>query len=459
MYWQRYVFVAMEGPEGAGLKRLMRAHPVRLFTPEAAEPAGAAGTLDFVTRARTLPAAYWGGGPVSAARWEAWKEAVQASEHAFWPVCLMGATLVYLQELRGTPLLDQHLEELRMQANSKLQASPCPLLFVSVPASAALADDDGQGSALPCLPAEVQRAVLDMLDSVQRAQCRRVCPLWDALIGTEWRVIWVSFAHQRLVDADGKATTPDEAGWQRSAYLVGMCLWKCLRETTQTIVISNAVQQWQNNGLGDCLDLLDWLLREQEWDDDVRVVMQRFHWELDGPLTDELHAAAAAVERVVWLKGTFSGPVEHFRRVPVPLCYSHVDDEDDDEEELPVHADLSHLLEAYLAEPEGEERARLLQWLRDAAEQPADSADRQRIDKILHYCQEQDPRVLAKYGDVAWTVDALQADQLGRLTKLTLCALQREMRAPSADRPAAGSPAYSYGDSPAYSPSSPPPSP
>ncbi|XP_055350313.1 uncharacterized protein LOC129596931 [Paramacrobiotus metropolitanus] len=451
MFWKRYIFLEMQLSEtegGVKVKRLLRAHPVRLLGPGLPEAAEVVGKGDFVTRSRALPANYWGGGPVSAALWEAWKEAVQASELAFWPVSLVGDTLVYLQELLETPLLDGHLEELLVQATKKLQPPPPTLPAVMETAS--------EETRMSVLPVEVLRDVLDMLDTVQRVKCRRVWALWDAVVGTEWRVIWVSFAHQRLVDAAGKATTAEEAAWQRSAYLVGMCLWKCLTEDTETIIVTNAVQQRHNTGLEDCFSLVSNLLHDLQVDDDPdpTMIIHNFHWELydvmmedvhgaaaalehfhgdmDDVLDeDQLHAAAAAVERVVWVDGTFGGPVEHFRREPVRYAVSYrcaeaVDVYGSGEPDY-WHLHLRAVLETDLPSAETPDGERMLaDWLSQAAASP----DCRRVDRIVRLCQEEDPRVLVQYGNVPWQVEDVQGTAgVRKLTRLARCALQREMTA------------------------------
>ncbi|XP_055352981.1 uncharacterized protein LOC129598918 [Paramacrobiotus metropolitanus] len=429
LFCGRYIFVDMQLDKGI-VRRLMRAHSVRL-----AESANAPissrdiGIYDFVTRACTPPADYWGGDCVTAPLWDAWKEAVEASKYEFWPVCVMGRTLVYLLEVLEPPLEDEQLEKLMADARSRLQQQSyqLPAPFEPPP------DVEGrhQAEVLSLLPAEILRQVLDMLDTVQRAQCRRVCALWSDLIGTDERVIWVSFSHQRLIDRDGIATTPNEAEWCRSAYLVGMCLWKCLRRTPQTIIISNASQQHPNHSpLGNCFDLIDSIQHELDPEEPVTVIVYKFHWDLGTGLDEDLHAAASAVYGcMVWKDGTFSGPGEHFRREPIKygVTYESGETLDVDGDPVPVHLYLSNLLEKGLTLDCRETRLQLKDWFADVAQQEAGSVDRQRIDTIMGSCQENDPRVIVKFGRMQWTVDTVQGEELDKLTKLTLCALQREM--------------------------------
>ncbi|XP_055352985.1 uncharacterized protein LOC129598922 isoform X2 [Paramacrobiotus metropolitanus] len=433
LFWQRYVFVEMQLDAGVK-RRLMRAQPVRL--PESADAPdsseGRIGMYAFVTRAFMLPEDYWGGECVSAALWDAWKQAVEASEYAVWPVCLMGRTLVYLQELIKSPLEDEHLR-LITEARNRLTQVPCESLPLYKPSGVVDAlDGAGQMEMFCALPAAIFRQILDMLDSVHRAQCCRVCPLWDSLIGTEQRVIWVSFSHQRLVDEDGIATTPNETEWYRSAYLVGMCLWKCLTSITKIIIMGNAShQQPDNAALSDCFDLIDSVLIEQDLDENnnITVIVNKFYWDLGNCLDEDMHGAAAAVARVVWKDGTFSGPGEHFRHESIKYAVSCLSAEpvDVDGEPVRVHMNLSDVLERGLTVDCREARLQLKDWLADVASQEPESSDRQRIDTVLISCQESDPRVVSKFGKMQWSVDTVQGQDLDKLTKLTLCALQREM--------------------------------
>ncbi|XP_055355175.1 uncharacterized protein LOC129600657 [Paramacrobiotus metropolitanus] len=82
----------------------MRAHPLRLRLAACQGEFCTVSRCKFITYGQQLPAGYWGSEPVSAPLWDAWKEAVKASQHDVWPVCVLGGIVVFLQIRADPPL-------------------------------------------------------------------------------------------------------------------------------------------------------------------------------------------------------------------------------------------------------------------------------------------------------------------------------------------------------------------
>ncbi|XP_055330341.1 uncharacterized protein LOC129582757 [Paramacrobiotus metropolitanus] len=426
LFWQRYLFVEIRLGEGRVVRQMIRAHSVRwrLVHPIPSEKACVIEPYMFVACGLPLPADYWGGEPVAAPLWDAWKEAVEASQHAVWPVCVIGGMVVFLHCLIGCPLtlqttdLDQLLSEAKRRVAQQSVAAMTPPQPSCAPP---------QYEPLPVLPAAVVDHIFHLLDSAQRARCRRVCSLWNGLLEHPNKEVIVGFSHQRCVDERGKAITPHEAEWQRSAYMVGLSLWRCVTARTERIVISNATYQSDvNEGLADCLRLIEYIHMElPPSGTTLTLIVHKFHWNVRNWRNSGLDCLVPMV-RVIWRDCTFSGPGEHFQWQPIVYGVSRTRDATRSGRDV----GLFGVVEASLPEL-GEDAARVWNWIADADCEGADPGHRERIFQVLEDCQSWHdirdfyPDDSITLGD--GTLEVLRKYRLAGLSKLTQCGLQREM--------------------------------
>ncbi|XP_055356540.1 uncharacterized protein LOC129601700 [Paramacrobiotus metropolitanus] len=436
LFWQRYVFLAIQLGESRVIRQMMRAHPVRLrdrHTSSFEREIRAIVPASFVAQGQPLPADYWGvrDEPVAAPLWEAWKEAVSASQHGIWPVCVLGKMVVFLQGTKekdsSLPLQPEQMEELMSAAKQRLAqrsvAAPTPSPSVQRPCS------PPEHEALPGLPAEIWEEILHLLDSAQRAQCRRVCPLWNELLQQPGQDVLVSFAHQRGLDKSGRVNTPHETEWRRSAYMVGLSLWQCVGAGTQRIIIRNASHRaYCNQALPDCLRLIECIHEglQPPTGKALTLILHKCHWDVGNLRENRLECSVPGV-KVIWKDCSFSGPSRHFCRQPIAYGVSA------------AHAQGTaafRVLAASLPDPGEAELARLSRWLADAASEGADPDLRQRIDRVLSSCQTwyndadcylEDSIDEFDVEHTFVTLEEVQQQGLAGLSKLTLCALQREM--------------------------------
>ncbi|XP_055356831.1 uncharacterized protein LOC129601912 isoform X2 [Paramacrobiotus metropolitanus] len=413
LFWHRYCIVVIH-LDGRVLRRWIRAHALR-FEPYF-EPAARADVKKngFAKRTVALPDEYVGEDLLDTPLWNA---LIEVTKDCVFPVGLRDGSLVYVQDAKDKPLQAGHLKTLFGSANNKLVEQ-----FYSHTVLVPALGPQNQPDHLPVLPSEIHMEILRMLDSVQRQQCRRVCWMWNRIIQREnsGREIWVSFSHQRLLEGSPRtATVPDEAAWRRSAYLLGRCLWKFRTADVDTIIISRATEQQDDNGvLSDTLRLINLAWRRRP-STGRTLILHQFHWDLDFAL----HAEMQHVERLVWKNCTFSDPrFGHFSRQPV---LNLVGQQDVDEGRQGKGMDVYGALQASLPEVSADEMAQLYQWMEEARERPCGMTP---MNKIVGFYMYNDPQGHWARNIAGGMAVILHTHGLAKLTRLTLHALLREMQ-------------------------------
>ncbi|XP_055352998.1 uncharacterized protein LOC129598936 [Paramacrobiotus metropolitanus] len=288
----------------------------------------------------------------------------------------MGEMVVFLRIISDSPLTTEDLENLLSEAKSRLAPQSFSVMTPS-PSPCRPTQEDS----LQQLPRVLVNQILQVLDSAQRAHCRRVCSLWDGILEHHCVEVVVSFSHQRCVDDRGRPITPHEVEWRRSAYMVGWSLWQCVGTGTERIIISRASHQgYSNEVLADCLRLIEHIYQELPSNGKtLTLIVHKFHWDVDFLPNSGLDCGVPRV-RVIWKDCTFSGPKELFHRHPIIYGVSPTGTTANGA------LGLYGVVEASLPDFEAD-LPRLSVWIAEAAREGAGSALRQRIDRVLHDCQ------------------------------------------------------------------------
>ncbi|XP_055351826.1 uncharacterized protein LOC129598098 isoform X2 [Paramacrobiotus metropolitanus] len=153
------------------------------------------------------------------------------------------------------------------------------------------------------LPVKLVQDTFQYLDSVNRTRCRRVCSLWD-IVAEMTKEVWVTFSSPDFRYNEDCAG-PEHREWRRSAYKVGMCLWKTIAATTVWVIIASAVESDGYPFLGDCLRIIKWVRQEQQSRQKIKVILHRFHWYVQDvaymmALATACADAAAVVQTLTW---------------------------------------------------------------------------------------------------------------------------------------------------------------
>ncbi|XP_055344443.1 uncharacterized protein LOC129592431 [Paramacrobiotus metropolitanus] len=325
-------------------------------------------------------------------------------------ICVKNQTMDYLQRQIDNPLTTEQVEGVyklaRMAKRSDVTSGPIVPVFPHrvVPSVAPLRRkrklSGGDRDGVP-LSVELLVEIFQSLNSLGRVRCRRVSSLWNALLTTD--------AYFPDVRVSGHWLDYDALHYaEHTTYWAAVCLLKCLRHATKTVVLSHLdVSEWR-----ELTAVINYIRPARRLP--VLVLCgcdlgEPFDWAKDVIGSTAQLAVQSGCQRLVWVNCRFADRAlqavvtQHAFRVQSPEA---------------MEVQLWDLLESSLQLQKPLDRSAIAQWIAESVAQQR-NYDIEMILLGLWNYQSADPRPATPYRGREWTASMLAQLDATQLTTLT----------------------------------------